>query len=72
MRRSNMNDVKPTKTWIISLLAGSICSVLVILTRIAGIQLPDWARRVLGIIILIALPVMVYSSIKMYKKAKNG
>ena len=67
-----MNDVKPTKTWIISLLAGSICSVLVILTRIAGIQLPDWARRVLGIIILIALPVMVYSSIKMYKKAKNG
>ena len=67
-----MNDVKPTKAWIISLLAGSICSLIVILTRVAGIQLNDWVRRILGVIILIALPVMVYSSVKMYKKAKNG
>ncbi|MBP5379553.1 MAG: hypothetical protein J6X85_09535 [Ruminococcus sp.] len=67
-----MNDVKPTKAWIISLLAGSICSLIVIITRIAEVQLPDWARRILGVIILIALPVMVYSSVKMYKKAKNG
>lgn len=67
-----MNDVKPTKAWIISLITGSICSLIVVLTRIAGVELPDAARRILGIIILAALPVMVYSSIKMYKKAKNG
>lgn len=67
-----MNDVKPTKAWIISLLAGSICSVIVILMRIAGIEMNDWVKRILGLIILISLPVMVYSSIKMYKQAKNG
>ena len=67
-----MNDVKPTKAWIISLLAGSICSVIVILMRMAGIEMNDWVKRILGLIILVSLPVMVYSSIKMYKKAKNG
>lgn len=67
-----MNDVKPTKAWIISLLAGSICSVIVILMRIAGIEMNDWIKRILGLIILVSLPVMVYSSIKMYKQAKNG
>lgn len=72
MRRSNMNDVKPTKAWIISLLAGSICSVIVILMRMADIEMNDWVKRILGLIILISLPVMVYSSIKMYKQAKNG
>ena len=59
-----MNDVKPTKAWIISLLAGSICSVIVILMRIAGIEMNDWIKRILGLIILVSLPVMVYSSIK--------
>ncbi|MCR4638847.1 hypothetical protein [Ruminococcus sp.] len=67
-----MNDVKPTKPWIISLLSGSICSVIIILMRLAGIEMNDWVKRILGVIILISLPVMVYSSIKMYKKAKNG
>ncbi|SFW33659.1 hypothetical protein [Ruminococcus flavefaciens] len=67
-----MNDVKPTKAWSISLITGSISSLIVILTRIAGIQLNDWVRRILGIILLISLPVMVFTSIRMYKKAKNG
>lgn len=67
-----MNDVKPTKAWSISLITGSISSLIVILTRIAGIQLNDWVRRILGLIVLISLPVMVFTSIRMYKKAKNG
>lgn len=67
-----MNDVKPTKAWSISLITGSISSLIVILTRIADIQLNDWVRRILGIILLISLPVMVFTSIRMYKKAKNG
>ena len=67
-----MNDVKPTKAWSISLITGSISSLIVILTRIAGIQLNDWVRRILGIILLISLPVMVFTSIRIYKKAKNG
>ena len=67
-----MNDVKPTKAWSISLITGSISSLIVILTRIAGIQLNDWVRRILGIILLISLPVMVFTSIRMYIKAKNG
>ena len=67
-----MNDVKPTKAWIISLLSGSICSVIVILMRMADIEMNDWVKRILGLIILVSLPVMVYSSIKMYKQAKNG
>lgn len=67
-----MNDVKPTKAWIISLLAGSICSVIIILLKMAEIELNDWVRRILGLIVLISLPVMVFTSIKMYIKAKNG
>ena len=67
-----MNDVKPTKAWIISLLAGSICSVIIILLKMADIELNDWVRRILGLIVLISLPVMVFSSIRMYIKAKNG
>lgn len=67
-----MNDVKPTKAWIISLLAGSICSVIIILLKMAEIELNDWVRRILGIIVLISLPVMVFTSIRMYIKAKNG
>ena len=67
-----MNDVKPTKAWIISLLAGSICSVIIILLKMAEIELNDWVRRILGLIVLISLPVMVFTSIRMYKKAKNG
>lgn len=67
-----MNDVKPTKAWIISLLAGSICSVIIILLKMAEIELNDWIRRILGLIVLISLPVMVFTSIRMYIKAKNG
>ncbi|MGN0615998.1 hypothetical protein [Ruminococcus flavefaciens] len=67
-----MNDVKPTKAWIISLLAGSICSVIIILLKMAEIELNDWVRRILGLIVLISLPVMVFTSIRMYIKAKNG
>lgn len=66
-----MKDIKPTKTWGISLLAGGLCSLIVILTRAAEIQIPDWASRALGVIILISLPVMVFTSIKMYKNAKD-
>lgn len=72
MRRNNMNDVKPTKAWIISLLVCSICSLIIIFFKIIGIDLPDFLRRILGIAVLIALPVMVFSSIRMYKEAKNG
>ena len=54
------------------MITGSISSLIVILTRIAGIQLNDWVRRILGIILLISLPVMVFTSIRMYIKAKNG
>jgi len=67
-----MNDVKPTKAWIISLLAGSICSVIIILLKMAEIELNDWVRRILGLIVLISLPVMVFTSIRLYIKAKNG
>ena len=67
-----MNDVKPTKAWIISLFAGSICSVIIILLKMAEIELNDWVRRILGLIVLISLPVMVFTSIRMYIKAKNG
>ncbi len=67
-----MNGVKPTKAWIISLLAGSICSVIIILLKMAEIELNDWVRRILGLIVLISLPVMVFTSIRMYIKAKNG
>ena len=54
--------------WTLSLL--TICIIVIIWTvcNFAGIDLPDMAVRIMGIIDLCAIPVLIYSTLKMRKK----
>ena len=61
-----MKNVKPTKAWAISLLVISICSLIINITNIIGADLPDMLKRILGVAGLVSLPVLVYTSVKMF------
>lgn len=55
--------------WSISLVIIGIATVILAGSNIIGLTLPDAAVRVLGIIDLIALPFLVFTTVK---KAKKG
>jgi hypothetical protein len=61
-----MINVKPTKAWVISLLVISICTLIISITNIIGADLPDMLKRILGVAELVALPVLSYTSVKMF------
>ncbi|MCI8426694.1 MAG: hypothetical protein HFJ03_03995 [Lachnospira sp.] len=64
-----MNNMKTiTILWSIALLCISIATLIYAGSNIAGIKLPDVCIRILGIVELIALPVLAYTSIKKFKK----
>ena len=58
-----------TKKWIdrvfaVSLAVTGLSSLILSITGLTGNALPDWAIRILGIANLVALPVLVYSTVK--------
>ena len=61
-----MKSVKPTKAWSVSLMVVGICALIISITTIAGIEVPDTIKRIIGIIDLIAVPVLAYTSVKMF------
>lgn len=61
---------KPSIMWSISLLVISIVTLVITLTNIFGIELPNTLRILLGVIDLVALPVLIYTSIKSKKSGK--
>ena len=54
--------------WSISLIAIGIATIILAGANIVGIDLPDMFVRLLGIVDLVALPILVYSTIKKVKK----
>ena len=48
----------------ISLIAIGIATIILACANIVGIDLPDMLVRLLGIVDLVALPILVYSTIK--------
>ena len=54
--------------WSISLIAIGIATIILAGANIVGIDLPDMLVRLLGIVDLVALPILVYSTIKKVKK----
>lgn len=54
--------------WSISLLVIGIATLILAGTNIVGIELPDVAVRILGIVDLIAFPFLAYSTVKKVKK----
>lgn len=61
-----MKSVKPTKAWSISLLVIGICTLIISISNIIGAELPDMLKRILGVTELVSLPVLVYTSVKMF------
>ena len=41
-----MKNVKPTKAWSFSLIISSVCSLIIAITGIIGVDLPDMAKRI--------------------------
>ena len=57
--------------WSLSLLVIGIATVILVGSNIIGIELPDIAVRIIGVIDLIALPVLAYTTVKKIKKNKE-
>ena len=47
-----------------------VSSAVLSIAGLAGLALPDWLIRVLGIVSLLSLPVLVYSTVKKAMNAK--
>ena len=54
--------------WSISLMLIGIATFILAGANVVGIELPDVAVRILGIVDLIALPFLAYSTVKKEKK----
>lgn len=54
--------------WSISLMLIGIATFILAGANVVGIELPDVAVRILGIVDLIALPFLAYSTVKKVKK----
>lgn len=54
--------------WSVSLIVIGICTVILAGGNLLGVELPDYIVRTIGLIDLIALPVLGYSTVK---KVKN-
>ncbi len=54
--------------WCFSLITIGIATIILAGSNIIGIELPDLAVRIVGIVELIALPVLACSTVKKLKK----
>lgn len=54
--------------WSISLLIIGIATIILIGLNIIGIDVPDIVVRIIGVIDLLALPVLAYTTVKKIKK----
>ncbi len=61
-------EKKKNLMWSLSLMLIGITSIILNGSSLLGIELPDMLTRVLGIINLIALPFLAYSTVKKFKK----
>lgn len=68
--------MKISEQWIDRLFALSLAllglsALILSVTGLAGITLPDLATRLLGIVSLVALPVTVYSTVRSFQEKLN-
>lgn len=57
--------------WSISLLVIAGLTLVTSITSIIGISLPDAAVRIIGILDLIALPVLAFTTVRMFSEKKE-
>lgn len=58
--------------WMVSGLIISCIALFIVICNIFSLDIPDILIRVLGVIGLLAVPVMVYSLVKFITMKKNG
>ncbi len=63
----NKND----RLWCVSLLVIGVATIILAGSNVIGAALPDAAVRVVGIVDLIALPVLAYATVKRMKKGQG-
>ncbi|PRR82512.1 hypothetical protein [Clostridium vincentii] len=66
-----MNNKRNRTMWGISLFIIGIATIINAFSSLLGIELPDILVRVVGVITIVALPVLVYSSVKILKNSKS-
>ena len=54
--------------WSISLLVIGLATIILTGLNIIGINVPDIVVRIIGVIDLLALPVLAYTTVKKFKK----
>ncbi len=57
--------------WGLSLLIVGVATVILAGSNVIGIELPNVAVRMIGIVDLIALPVLAYTTVKKLKKGQK-
>lgn len=65
-----MNNKKNRTMWGISLFIIGIATIINAFSSLLGIELPDILVRVVGVITIVVLPILVYSSVKILKNSK--
>lgn len=63
---------KKNLMWSISLMVIGVSAIILNGSNLLNIELPDIATRIIGIAELIALPFLIYSSVKILWKEKGG
>lgn len=66
-----MNNKRNKTMWGISLFIIGIATIINVFSSILGIELPDILVRLMGIITIVTLPLLIYSSIKILKNGKG-
>ena len=65
-----MSKKKISIVWCISLLVIAVASIIIAGAKILGQELPDTIVRILGILELLAIPVLCYTSVRRINKRK--
>ena len=61
-------DKKKDLVWSISLIVIGVATIILLGSNIIGLKLPDVVTRIIGVVELIALPFLVYTTVKKFKK----
>lgn len=65
-----MDSKKINIMWSVSLIIIGVATIILAGANIIGIELPDIAARILGVLDLVSLPVLAFSTVKKAKSKK--
>lgn len=65
-----MDTKKINIMWSVSLIIIGVATIILAGANIIGIELPDIAARILGVLDLVSIPVLVFSTVKKAESKK--